>query len=296
MSVLTTIPIDKITEHDRIRSVDPAQVEELKKSINQIGLLNPISVCQSYEAFRLVAGSHRLAAYRELGYTEIEALVMDLTDFERVIAECDENLCGPRLSPAEKAMFVARRQEAYEAIYPPTQHGGDRKSEDFSSRQVGDLKQPDRFTANTAAATGQSERVVQRDAERGRKVIPEVLQLIKGTKLDTGAFLDRVKQLPPNEQFAVAKRDLAIANREQEQSAPAFDPLATVPPRGREEASNEHGDGPTYEDLRAAIILLTELRPEDFHRLCPPNKRAPMCQRLAHLQQICEQVIEGAGQ
>ena len=290
MSIPATIPIDQITEHDRIRSVDPAQVEELKKSINQIGLLNPISVCQSYEVFRLVAGAHRLAAYRELGYTEIEALVMDLTDFERVIAECDENLCGPRLSPSEKALFVARRKEAYEAIYPPTQHGGDRKSEVFSSRQVGDLQQPERFTANTAAATGQSERVIQRDAERGEKVIPEVLDFVKGTRLDTGAYLDKLKRLPPSEQMIAARRDLANRNK----PAHHYDPMAVAAaskpaPKVPEEPTL------TYEELRSAILKLCEFKAEDFQRLCPPNKRAPMCQRLAHLQKTFEQVIEAVG-
>src|SRR5262249_28130310 len=72
-------------------------------------------------------------------------------------------LCGPRLTTSERARFTRRRKEAYEALHPETKQGGDRKS----SRQVGDLKKTDRFTANTSAATGQSERAVQRDAERG---------------------------------------------------------------------------------------------------------------------------------
>lgn len=74
------------------------------------------------------------------------------------------------LTPAERATFTRRRKEAYEALHPETRHGGDRKS----SRQLGDLND-DRFTADTAARTGQSERAVQRDAERGEKVA-EVLR------------------------------------------------------------------------------------------------------------------------
>lgn len=56
-------------------------------------------------------------------------------------------------------------------------------------------KQHDRFTADTAAKTGQSERSIQRDAERGEKVIPEVIDMITGTKLDTGTYLDKLKKL-----------------------------------------------------------------------------------------------------
>jgi hypothetical protein len=46
--------------------------------------------------------------------------------------------------------------------HPETANGGDRRSD----RQVGELKNRDvqRFTAATAAATGQSERAVQRDS------------------------------------------------------------------------------------------------------------------------------------
>lgn len=43
----------------------------------------------------------------------------------------------------------------------------------------------DRFDTATAKATGQSERAVRRDAERGEKVIPEVMDMIRGNRLDT---------------------------------------------------------------------------------------------------------------
>lgn len=77
---------------------------------------------------------------------------------------------------SDRAAFTARRKEAYEALHPETKHGGDRSS----SRQVGDLDAGQRFTADTAAKTGQSERGVQRDAERGEKVCDDALRLLRG--------------------------------------------------------------------------------------------------------------------
>jgi hypothetical protein len=64
------------------------------------------------------------------------------------------------------------------------------------------------FATETAKAIGKDERTVRRDAERGEKVIPEVMAMIAGTKLDTGTYLDRIKNLRPNEQVTAAKRDL----------------------------------------------------------------------------------------
>ena len=64
--------------------------------------------------------------------------------------------------PSERALFTQRRKEAYEALHPETKHG---ENQHTRSRQVGD-NHAGRFTADTAARTGQSERSVQRDAAR----------------------------------------------------------------------------------------------------------------------------------
>jgi hypothetical protein len=99
--------------------------------------------------------------------------VTDLSGPAAVIAECDENLCGTNLSAVERALFTARRKEAYEALHPETKRGGNQGDDGkfTPSRQVGDTA---RFTADTARKTGQSERKVQRDAGRGERIEPDV--------------------------------------------------------------------------------------------------------------------------
>ncbi len=214
---LALIDIALIDNGTRLRDVSEAQVESLMESIAEIGLLNPITVYErpvvrgnnTVAGFGIVAGAHRKVACERLGLAEIEANVVTLSELQRQIAECDENLRGPQLGKADLALFTRRRKEAYEALHPETRHGGDR-----ASRQLGDLKEPDRFTADTAAKTGRSERAVQRDAERGEKVIDEVLDLIRGTKLDTGSYLDVLKKMEPNDQMAAARRDLAALKAE----------------------------------------------------------------------------------
>lgn len=120
--MLATIPVDMIDNGQRLREVSEAQVLALMDSIAQVGLLNPITVYprQLYrggvqvDGYGLIAGLHRKTALERLGLAEVEANILDLGDLERQIAECDENLCAPQLSPSDRARFTKRRKEAYE--------------------------------------------------------------------------------------------------------------------------------------------------------------------------------------
>lgn len=216
---LALIDIALIDNGTRLRDVSEAQVESLMESIAEIGLLNPITVYErpvvrgnnTVAGFGIVAGAHRKVACERLGLAEIEANVVTLSELQRQIAECDENLRGPQLGKADLALFTRRRKEAYEALHPEakaqTRQGHIRQG-------AADANLAPAFTADTAAKTGRSERAIQRDAERGEKVIDEVLDLIRGTKLDTGSYLDVLKKMEPNDQMAAARRDLAALKAE----------------------------------------------------------------------------------
>lgn len=221
------IPLALIERGQRLREVSEAQVEALAASIADVGLLNPITVyrCKVFrdggwtEGFGLVAGAHRLAAFERLGRPEIAVTVVDLDDLERQIAECDENLQGPKLSPSERARFVKRRKDAYEALHPDAKAGAIRaRAANAAMGHDVDANLARTFVADTAKATGASGRVVQRDAERGAKIIPEVLDMIKGTGLDTGSYMDQIKRLPGGDQFRAVERDLRNERRQQREA------------------------------------------------------------------------------
>ncbi len=72
-----------------------------------------------------------------------------------------------RSHPQERALFTKRRKDAYEALHRETKNGATGGGHN-QLRQLGEAA--DRFTSDTAAKTGQSERAVQRDAERGEKL------------------------------------------------------------------------------------------------------------------------------
>jgi len=219
--MLATIPVDMIENGQRLREVSEAQVVALMDSIAQVGLLNPITVYprQLYrggvqvDGYGLIAGLHRKTACERLGLAEVEANILDLGDLERQIAECDENLCAPQLSPSDRARFTKRRKEAYEALHPEVRHGGDRKSD-----QVADIATRS-FAEDQSQKTGMSERAVRLDAERGQKILPEVLDMIAGTKLDTGTYMDKLKSMPGSDQFKAAQRDLLHLRHLERQQA-----------------------------------------------------------------------------
>ena len=214
---LATIPVDRIDTGRRLREINEAQVTALIDSIADIGLLNPITVYPrkvivagiAEDGFGLVAGAHRLEAVRRLGLAEIDAQIVNLSELQRQIAECDENLCGSKLTPADVALFTHRRKEAYLALHPETAHGANTKE----SRKVCDSDAAPRFTADTAAKTGASERKVQIDAERGEKINLAALAMVRGTALDTGVYLDKLKTVKPEGQCEKVRRDLAQASK-----------------------------------------------------------------------------------
>lgn len=195
------------------RAIDADIVAAIAGSVVEVGQLSPVRLRPAGAGrFEIVAGVHRVEAFRALGLVEIEAVIEAVGDLFAELAMIDENLCRAELGPADRARQTARRKAIYEELHPETRHGGEREA----SRQLGDTP---RFSADTARISGQSERAVQRDAERGEKVIDEVLYLIRGTSLDTGLYLDGLKRLSPNDQVHVARRDLAEARARAEAKA-----------------------------------------------------------------------------
>lgn len=207
------LPIDQIDMRADARSIDEVAVSALVESIGTVGLINPIRVRSVAGRWEVIAGAHRLAACKSLGLIEIESIIVDDDDLHAELAMIDENLCRAELSPADRAKQMARRKAIYLQLHPETGHGAP-----GVSRQVGDTRErseAERFTENTAKATGQSERAVQRDAQRGQAIVPAVLDLITGTPLDTGVYLDKLRKARSADQMAMAKRDLATARQQE---------------------------------------------------------------------------------
>ena len=111
--MISTIRLDCIESSALARPLVAGSIDALAESIGNIGLIQPITVVpfakyhdgRKVEAFRLVAGHHRVAAMRKIGWAECSARVLpDSTSaLAAELMEIDENLCRAELSAAQRA-------------------------------------------------------------------------------------------------------------------------------------------------------------------------------------------------
>lgn len=82
------VQIKDIKIKKRVRK-DLGNLEDLKDSLRTYGLLNPITLNSRYE---LIAGERRLQSAIQLGWTSINANIIDnITDIDQLEMEIEEN-------------------------------------------------------------------------------------------------------------------------------------------------------------------------------------------------------------
>lgn len=125
--MLTTIKVDDVVVGQRLRKVDKNKVEELATSIADIDLINPISIDESNN---LIAGNHRLSAFRLLGRTEIPAIVFNADELMSKLIEIDENLYTNPLCFISQSESIQQREIILHSLGKRTKRGYNRNSED----------------------------------------------------------------------------------------------------------------------------------------------------------------------
>lgn len=82
------VSINDIKVKRRVRK-DLGSLEDLKNSLRRYGLLNPITLNSKYE---LVAGERRLEAAKAIGWTSINANILDnVSELSQLEMEIEEN-------------------------------------------------------------------------------------------------------------------------------------------------------------------------------------------------------------
>jgi ParB family chromosome partitioning protein len=197
--------IDAIIVNDRLRKVDASKVLELADSIKEIGLLSPIVVTNGNV---LVAGSHRLQAYKKLGLKEIEVNRIEVNSLMAELAEIDENLIRNELHYIDRGNHLARRKEIYEELHPETKAGvagGKASCVCRGTKTESDSVQKPSFVKDTASKTGKSETVIKEEIQIAKKILPEVQEVIRDKDISKTDAL-KIAKMEPKEQLKVAER------------------------------------------------------------------------------------------
>ncbi|MEE9500237.1 MAG: ParB/RepB/Spo0J family partition protein [Candidatus Omnitrophota bacterium] len=79
------------------------KLRELKDSIKEKGIIQPVIVRTIEDGYELIAGERRFRAVKELGYDEIPAIVKEVSDADSLELSLIENIQREELNPVEEA-------------------------------------------------------------------------------------------------------------------------------------------------------------------------------------------------
>ena len=198
--------ISDIIISDRLRSIDEKKVAELAKSIEEIGLINPVSINTNNE---LRAGLHRIEAFKLLGKDEIDVIIIEnIGKLQEELIEIDENLIRAELGYIERGDFLKRRKEIYEELYPETkvgQYGGGHNGIGTKYKTENETIS---FSVDTANKTGKSERTIEQDVQISTVLDDTEKKIIKDVdlpKIETLKYIRLKKKDPEKAKKVLSK-------------------------------------------------------------------------------------------
>ena len=160
------LPLDELKpfkEHP-FKVMEDEEMERLKESIRESGVLIPALARPTEDGYELISGHRRLAACRALGMSTMPVIVRNLTDEEAIITMVDSNLQREHILPSEKAFAYKMKYDAMK------RSPGRRKNTD----QVGQQKWSiDALAENAPDSRNQIQRYI-----RLTNLIPDILKLV----------------------------------------------------------------------------------------------------------------------
>lgn len=118
MTEFKRIPLKDIFIPERLRDVEDDHALVIARSIEQHGLINPVTVrktpAQKAGKYTLVAGAHRIRAFAVSGLDEIDTVIVEADALEGQLMEVAENLFRNELSVIDRAVFVQSYRDIWE--------------------------------------------------------------------------------------------------------------------------------------------------------------------------------------
>ena len=135
-------------------------IEKLKKSIETVGLINPLVINNNNE---LIAGGRRYSALKELGVDQVPVFRVDKSESEQELISIDENLVRKDLTKIEFEKCLNRGKEIYEELYPNAKKVADEdmKTEEGINTHENLPNEERSFIDITSEKTGLSKKVIK---------------------------------------------------------------------------------------------------------------------------------------
>ena len=147
-----------------------------------------------------------------MGWKEIPAFILDMSDVDRGLWEIDENLIRAELTELERAEHIKQRKVFYLLKHPETKNGGDRGNQYSGGKK---RQKPDSgfcqpqpcFVDDTAEKTGISKTEIKEAIHRAEAIAPEVKDAIRDMPeiADKGVELDALADVEPEDQRAAVE-------------------------------------------------------------------------------------------
>ena len=160
------LPLDELKpfKDHPFKVMEDEEMERLKESIRESGVLIPALARPTESGYELISGHRRLAACRALGMSTMPVIVRNLTDEEAIITMVDSNLQREHILPSEKAFAYKMKYDALKRT-PGRKENGD---------QLGhQTKSIDRLAADSPDSRNQIQRYI-----RLTNLIPDILKLV----------------------------------------------------------------------------------------------------------------------
>lgn len=96
-------PAQAIRQH-----IDDNAIDELARSIRDVGLIEPLVLERTGERYRVIAGHRRLMACKRAGLLDVECKIQASTGVATEAVQTHENIYREDMSPAEEARLFLR--------------------------------------------------------------------------------------------------------------------------------------------------------------------------------------------
>ncbi|MBU5594451.1 ParB/RepB/Spo0J family partition protein [Amphibacillus sp. MSJ-3] len=198
------------------KSFQVEAIEELKNSILEYGIIQPLLVRQSIKGYEIIAGERRFRAAKEAGLETIPVIVKELDDQKMMEIALLENLQRENLTPIEEAQAYVNLMKSYDLTQEDlSKRLG--KSRPHIANQVRLLQLPEQVTAminNGELSMGHGRALL---GLKDKNKLASVIRKITQEKLNVRQVETLVQQLndnKPKKAKSKEKKDIFITEYE----------------------------------------------------------------------------------